>query len=129
MVLIVDDDEDDRMLIRLGFHENDFLSLAEFADVNSLVNYLQALPGTLPKLIVSDYNMPLLSGIELLKKLKSDDRLRKIHVVMLSTSNSQHHIDASFRTGAIGYYVKPSTVEDYKAIAHEIINKLNRLSN
>jgi CheY-like chemotaxis protein len=116
------------MLIKLGFNENDFLSIAEFSDVNSLVAYLQAIPGPLPKLIVSDYNMPVLSGIELLKKLKSDDRLKKIHVVMLSTSNAQHHIDDSFRTGAVGYYVKPSTVDEFKIIAKEIIDKLNRLS-
>jgi CheY-like chemotaxis protein len=49
-ILVVDDDEDDRLLIQLGFEKADFLDLGLFADGNSVLEYLQSNSEKLPKL-------------------------------------------------------------------------------
>lgn len=126
-VLVVDDDEDDRLLIQLGFEKANFLDLGLFADASSALEYLQSNSEMLPKLIVSDYNMPKLSGLELLKNIKTDDSLKHIDVIILSTSDSQSYIDECIGCGATGYYVKPSSEQGIIDIAKGILSKVKSL--
>jgi chemosensory pili system protein ChpA (sensor histidine kinase/response regulator) len=124
---VVDDDEDDRLLIQLAFEKANFLDFGIFADGNSVLEYLQSNSEKLPKLIVSDYNMPRLSGLELLKSIKADDTLMHIDVIILSTSSSQTYIDNCIKCGATGYYVKPSSEKEIIEIAKEILLKVKLL--
>jgi chemosensory pili system protein ChpA (sensor histidine kinase/response regulator) len=126
-ILVVDDDEDDRLLIQLGFEKANFLDLGLFADGPSVLQYLQSNSERLPKLIVSDYNMPKLSGLELLKSIKADNSLMHIDVIILSTSSSQSYIDNCINCGATGYYVKPSSEKEIIDIAKEILLKVKFL--
>ena len=60
-----------------------------------------------PKLILLDLKMPKVNGIEVLQRIKSDERLRSIPVVVMTSSNEQSDITESYRLGANGYVVKP----------------------
>jgi len=60
-----------------------------------------------PKLILLDLKMPKVNGIEVLQRIKSDERLRSIPVVVMTSSNEQSDITESYQLGANGYVVKP----------------------
>ena len=60
-----------------------------------------------PKLILLDLKMPKVNGIEVLRRIKSDERLRSIPVVVMTSSNEQSDITESYQLGANGYVVKP----------------------
>ena len=60
-----------------------------------------------PKLILLDLKMPKVDGIEVLQRIKSDERLRAIPVVVMTSSNEQPDIIESYRLGVNSYVVKP----------------------
>jgi CheY-like chemotaxis protein len=92
-ILIVEDDIDDQELISEGFAEVDpNCKLTFFKNGRILINLLQTFPDTdLPALIVLDYNMPELNGIETLKILSLDERFKDIPKVLYSTSATFNH--------------------------------------
>ena len=71
--------------------------------------------GDLPDIIFLDLNMPRMSGIEFLTILKSDDRLKYLPTVILTTSENRADLLECFRIGIAGYVIKPLKYEDYEA--------------
>lgn len=67
----------------------------------------------LPDIILLDLNMPKINGIEFLKILKADERLRYIPTVILTTSNNQRDLLECYKIGIAGYMLKPLKYEDY----------------
>ncbi len=63
--------------------------------------------GILPNLILLDINLPDISGIELLTRIKKDPRFNRIPVVILTGSNEDEDIQRSYDLGASSYLVKP----------------------
>ena len=61
----------------------------------------------LPELILLDINLPDISGIDLLTLIKNDQRLKDVHVVILTGSNEDQDIQKSYDLGASSYLVKP----------------------
>lgn len=83
----------------------------------------------LPDFILLDLNMPKISGIEFLKILKADERLRFIPTIILTTSSNQRDLLACYETGIAGYLLKPLKYEDYvskieKLLAYWSMNEL-----
>ena len=83
----------------------------------------------LPDIILLDLNMPKINGIEFLKILKGDKRLRYIPTIILTTSNNKKDLLQCFETGIAGYVLKPLKYEDYvakieKVLAYWSINEL-----
>lgn len=83
----------------------------------------------LPDIILLDLNMPKINGIEFLKLLKADERLRYIPTIILTTSNNQKDLLACFTIGVAGYVLKPLKYEEYtskieKILAYWSINQL-----
>jgi len=71
-----------------------------------------------PCLIMLDLNLPGTSGHEVLAQLKSDERLKKIPVVVMTSSRDPDDIDACYRAGANSYVVKPVDLDGFfRAIA------------
>ncbi|MBU2927803.1 response regulator [Winogradskyella psychrotolerans] len=84
---------------------------------------------SLPDIILLDLNMPKISGIEFLKILKADDRLRYIPTIILTTSNNQRDLLECYEIGIAGYILKPLKYEDYvskieKLLSYWSINEL-----
>ena len=83
----------------------------------------------LPDIILLDLNMPKVNGIEFLRILKNDDRLKYIPTIILTTSNNQKDLLECYKIGIAGYVLKPLKYEDYvskieKLLAYWSINEL-----
>lgn len=76
--------------------------------------------GQCPDIIVLDLNLPKMDGREMLKRLKEHPHLRRIPVVILSTSNLEQDISYCYENYCNSYIVKPIRFEDYKRVAKNI---------
>lgn len=137
-VVLVDDNDDHCMLIEDMLISRGFArQVIRFPDAESALAYLldpqasRAPEGTSrPEFVFLDIRLPGMSGIELLRQLKSHPRTRAIPTIMLTTSERSEEINASYEAGACGYIVKPvdfmvlsnkiKALHDYWRIACEI---------
>jgi len=83
----------------------------------------------LPDIILLDLNMPKINGIEFLGILKSDNRLKHIPTVILTTSNNNRDLLECYKIGVSGYILKPLKYEEYvdkieKLLSYWSINEL-----
>ncbi len=109
LVLLVDDNADDRELARAALQETPSpCRMVTVTDGIEAVDYLQALdPASLPELVLLDLNLPKLNGIEVLTHWRADPALRFVPVVVLSTSSEEADLEQAYKAGANGYVVKP----------------------
>jgi CheY-like chemotaxis protein len=70
-------------------------------------------PGPQPKVVLLDLKLPKVNGLEVLRRLKSDERTRNIPVVVLTSSGEGPDIAESYRLGANSYIVKPVDFEAF----------------
>jgi CheY-like chemotaxis protein len=118
-ILMADDDEDDRLLALEALEESRLSNPLYFVnDGEELMDYLcrrgsYADPQTSPRpgLILLDLNMPKKDGREALQEIKANPKLRRIPVVILTTSNADIDIYRSYDLGANTYITKPVTFE------------------
>ncbi len=66
-----------------------------------------------PDIILLDLNMPKMSGIEFLSSLKSNDNLKHIPTIILTTSDNENDLKKCYKIGISGYILKPLKYEDY----------------
>lgn len=115
-ILIADDDNDDVQLTRDCFIENNLhVHINEVSDGQILIDHLKGInhEKNLPQLILLDLNMPRKSGLEALEELKQDTALRKIPVVIFSTSRATKDIEKAYELGASCFVNKPNTFEEW----------------
>jgi CheY-like chemotaxis protein len=116
-ILLADDDPDDRQLTRDAFMENRLANELDCVeDGEELMDYLRRrgrysnMNGDpLPGLILLDLNMPRKDGREALKEIKADPDLRRIPIVVLTTSKAEEDILRSYDLGVNSYVTKPVT--------------------
>lgn len=119
LILMADDDADDRMLTQEALAESRLANDLRFVkDGEELMDYLyqrgefvdeQSCPR--PGVILLDLNMPRKDGREALKEIKADPVLRRIPVVILTTSKAEEDIFRSYDLGANSFITKPVTFE------------------
>ncbi|MBN1381913.1 MAG: response regulator [Deltaproteobacteria bacterium] len=73
-------------------------------------------------LVLLDWNMPFLNGIDVLKNMRSDERLKDIPVLMISTESEDNRIKEALNIGAQGYLTKPFTPEKLIEAIELILN-------
>ena len=120
IILYADDDPEDRMLVKDALDESRLANELHFVeDGEELMDYLHRqgkyseLKNTLyPGLILLDLNMPKKDGREALEEIKKDPILRRIPVVVLTTSKAEEDIYRSYDLGVSGFIVKPVTFEN-----------------
>lgn len=118
-ILMADDDEDDRLLATEALAESRVSNeLRCVEDGVELMDYLHrrgvyAPPASAPRpgLILLDLNMPRMDGREALREIKGDPSLRRIPVVVLTTSRADEDIARSYDLGANSYIPKPVTFD------------------
>ena len=121
-IFIVDDDPDDLELLREIFLEKGIEGVLFFDDPLLLLSYMDTLAADeLPYLVLSDLNMPALSGIELLQELRLKNILNKTSVVIFSTSNAVRDRELCQLAGAKGFINKPFEIRDY----YQLVDSLN----
>jgi CheY-like chemotaxis protein len=119
-ILLADDDPDDRMLLADALTENGSVAeLHTVEDGEQLLDYLRrrgrfkalgAAPA--PTLILLDLNMPKKDGREALRELKADVNLRRIPVVVLTTSRAAEDIVRTYDLGVNSFIIKPTAFKD-----------------
>ncbi len=121
-LVILDDDPDDLYLLNEIFLEKGF-ELQTFNDGEQCLAYLNnCKDNELPYAILSDLNMPQISGYDIIKKIKSDKRLMDIEIIICSTSNTPSSIEECLELGAREYFVKPHKISGYYKLADVISN-------
>ncbi len=116
-LLMADDDEDDRMMARSALESSRLANDLRFVvDGEELMDYLlrrgdYADPASSPRpgLILLDLNMPRKDGREALREMKADPELRRIPVIVLTTSKAEQDVLSTYDLGANSYIVKPVT--------------------
>jgi len=114
-ILLVEDNEDHVILIKKALTDNGLVNdIRVVTSGEAALDYLSrageyADPASSPRpgLILLDLKLPRIDGIEVLKRIKQDARLRLIPVVMLTTSASESEVVASYNHGANSYIQKP----------------------
>lgn len=107
-VLLVEDDTIDAMTVRRAFRDLKVTNpLAHSLNGEEALAYLTEEGNPTPCVILLDLNMPKMNGTEFLKIIKADPALKKIPVIVLTTSNEERDILESFRRSVAGYIVKP----------------------
>jgi two-component system response regulator len=128
-ILIADDDADDRMMIKEALEENNFSHDMRFVqDGEELLDYLHQRGKYLtekvlrPSLIILDLNMPKVDGREALSHIKSNDKLKRIPVIVLTTSRAEEDIVRTYDLGVNSFICKPVHYNDLVIVAREIGN-------
>jgi CheY-like chemotaxis protein len=73
-----------------------------------------------PGLVLLDLNLPGHSGIEVLERIKTDDELKQIPVLMLTSSDASDDIEAAYQNHANAYLVKPIDIDECESLAAQI---------
>ena len=113
VILLAEDEPADAHLLEIALNENRILAnLHRVADGREALEFLRRqgprfADSPRPDLILLDLNMPCMDGRECLAELKKDEALRDIPAVILTTSEVERDIVASYRLGAAGYITKP----------------------
>jgi CheY-like chemotaxis protein len=106
-ILLVEDDNVDVMTVKRALKDLKINNpLVSTANGEEALEYLKNNDNKKPCIILLDLNMPKMNGIEFLKIAKADDTLKKIPVVVLTTSSQQQDIIESFKLSVAGYIVK-----------------------
>ncbi len=122
-ILLVEDSPDDITLTLRAFRKNNFSN--EIVLVNDGAEAIDYLFGggvyappvapPLPRLVLFDLKLPKLSGLEVLKKVRSERRTRLLPVVVLTTSREDGDVAESYRLGANSYIRKPVDFAQFSA--------------
>ena len=128
VILLADDDEEDRMLAADALEESRVVNDLHFVeDGDELLDYLyrrgrysepDAAP--LPGLILLDLNMPRKDGREALREIKADPDLRRIPIIVLTTSKAEEDIYRTYDLGANSFITKPVSFEGLVNVMRDI---------
>jgi CheY-like chemotaxis protein len=114
MIVVDDDPVDVRFVLRAFSDAGSTLDITHVADAKAASDRLDA---EVFDYILLDINMPGISGVDLLKRLRSQPRTAVTPVIMLSSSSSMTDINRAYESGANAYAVKPSTLSGYREFA------------
>ena len=124
-ILVVDDDDADALMISEALEATDSHATVErVSDGREALDYLRQ-EGRFgdahrPDLILLDLNMPRMDGRETLAAIKSDERLKAIPVVILTTSGATPDIVSSYQHRANAYVTKPFGLDDFEQTVRQI---------
>lgn len=120
-ILVVDDFPTMRRIVRSLLKELGYTNVDEAEDGQDA---LAKLRGGSFDFVVSDWNMPNLDGLEMLKQIREDDELKALPVLMVTAEAKKENIIAAAQAGANGYVVKPFTSATLEEKLNKIFEKL-----
>lgn len=114
-ILLVEDNPDDQALILRALKKNNILNeVVLVRDGVEALDYLFATgahrgrdPEMMPQVVLLDIKLPKLDGLEVLKRIRADERTRRLPVVILTSSREQQDLITSYDSGANSYIQKP----------------------
>lgn len=120
-VLVVDDFATMRKIVRNILKQIGFDNLVEAEDGQAA---LQVLKNETIGLVVTDWNMPNMTGLELLEKIRTDPQTAKLPVLMVTAEGLKENVVAAVKAGVNNYVVKPFTAEILQEKIEQIFKKL-----
>ncbi len=120
-ILIVDDFSTMRRIIKNLLRDLGFNNTVEADDGNTALPILQ---GGGIDFLVTDWNMPGMPGIDLLKAVRADDKLSSLPVLLVTAEAKREQIVEAAEAGVNGYVVKPFTAETLKEKIDKIFERL-----
>jgi DNA-binding response OmpR family regulator len=116
-ILLIEDDQDHSALITDELKETDVPDIKTEVilkkDGKEAIDYFQYEMQSQPSLVILDLRLQKIDGMEVLKFIKKNSKFCSIPVIILSTSPDQKTIDEAYKNGANGYFVKPTTYDDF----------------
>ncbi|MCX2795897.1 chemotaxis response regulator CheY [Microbulbifer thermotolerans] len=122
-ILVVDDFPTMRRIIRSLLKELGFTNVEEAEDGQEALSKLAA--GGF-EFVVSDWNMPNLNGLDMLKQIRADEVTKSLPVLMVTAEAKKDNIVAAAQAGANGYIVKPFTAATLEEKLSKIFEKLGK---
>lgn len=119
-VLIVDDFSTMRKIVKNSLKALGFNNVSEAVDGKEALEKLQN--GEF-KFVISDWNMPNMMGIDLLKAVRSDERLKALPFLMVTAEGKKENILEAAKAGVSNYIVKPFTVDSLQEKIQMILGK------
>lgn len=127
-ILLVEDNMDDAELAIRALKKNNLVNnLVHLKDGAEALDFIFAMGkysdrnmDETPKVILLDLKMPKVNGIEVLQKLKSDERTKKIPVVILTSSKEDPDIKTCYELGANSYIVKPVEFDAFAKAVNDL---------
>ena len=117
-ILIVDDFSTMRRIVKNLLRQLGFNNIQEADDGTTALEQLKTDP---VDLIISDWNMPKMTGLDLLKAIGGDDKLKKIPVLMVTAEARKENIVEAVQAGVNNYIVKPFTAETLKEKMEKVL--------
>jgi two-component system, chemotaxis family, chemotaxis protein CheY len=120
-ILIVDDFATMRKVIRNLLKQGGFENVAEAEDGAAALKVLKSQPFDF---VISDWNMPNMSGLELLKAVRADEELKELPFLMVTAEALKDNVVAAVKAGVSNYIVKPFTAEVLNEKIEKIVKNL-----
>ena len=135
-VLLVDDNPDDVLLMRRAFKATSIGAplvvapggAAAIEYLSGVGSYADRTAHPFPALMLLDLKMPRVSGFDVLEWLRSQAALKRLPVVMLTSSNQEEDVNRAYELGANSYIVKPSGLKEIAEVAAQIESYWLRLN-
>ena len=122
-ILVVDDFSTMRRIVRQLLKEIGFTNIEEAEDGAMALSKLRMEPFAF---VVSDWNMPNMTGIDLLRAIRGDDSLKHLPVLMVTAEARKENIIEAAQAGASGYIVKPFTAATLDETLKKILKTLEQ---
>ena len=120
-ILLVEDDQVDVMTVKRALKEIHVANpVVNLENGEEALKYLRDPESAKPCIILLDLNMPVMNGVEFLQEAKRDDKLKRIPVVVLTTSEEQQDKVNSFNLGVAGYMAKPVDYRQFVEVMRSI---------
>jgi two-component system chemotaxis response regulator CheY len=120
-VLIVDDTTTSRMLIRDGLQELGIKNISFASDGEQALKHMMATPA---HLVISDFNMPKLDGLQLLRAIRQHGPTQKTPFIMLTGKGDKDLLQRAIQFGINNYLTKPFTVPALKTALEAVVGRL-----
>jgi len=121
-ILLVDDSMPMRAVIKKAFKAAGY-SGSDYHEAANGIEALEKLKNNWIDIVITDFTMPQMNGLEMLVKMKQNDLFKEIPVVVVTTEGSREKIDQFMKGGASGYIKKPFTPEQIRDMITNILGE------
>jgi two-component system, chemotaxis family, chemotaxis protein CheY len=117
-ILVVDDFPTMRRIVKTLLRQNGYSNFLEAEDGEKAYQMLKENPDI--EIVVSDWNMPNMNGIELLKTVRADEQFRELPFLMVTAEAEKEDVNEAVKIGVSNYVVKPFTGQTLKVKLQKI---------
>ncbi|MCK6625189.1 MAG: response regulator [Anaerolineae bacterium] len=121
IILLVEDNPDHAELVRRSFQNHELANqIYHVADGEAALDYLLQQNFPRPHLILLDLRLPKIDGLEVLRQIKTNEELRRIPVVVLTTSKAQGDLTRAYNNHVNSYLVKPVSFDKFTRLMDDL---------